>query len=56
MRTPKEIREEMSKLNAKRPQYCKSNEDWLKIIKHNELYQQWIEALREQQDEPRQSD
>ena len=54
MRTPEEIREEMSKLNALRPQYCKSNADWLKIIKHNELYQEWIEALREQEDEPKQ--
>ena len=48
MRTPEEIREEMSKLNANRPQYCKTNEDWLKIIKHNELYQEWIKALQDQ--------
>ena len=54
MRTPEEIREEMSKLNALRPQYCKSNADWLKVIKHNELYKEWIEALREQEDETKQ--
>ncbi len=48
MRTPEEIREEMAKLNALRPQWCKTNADWLKVIKHNELYQEWIQALHQQ--------
>jgi hypothetical protein len=51
MRTPEEIREEMTKLNALQPQYCKTSADWLKVVKHNELYKEWIEALRVQEDE-----
>ena len=48
MRTPEEIKKEMSELNALRPQYCKTPADWLKVVKHNELYREWIEAIHEQ--------
>ena len=48
MRTPEQIKKEMSELNALRPQYCKTPADWLKVVKHNELYQEWIEAIHEQ--------
>ena len=51
MRTAKEIREEMKKLNALRPQYCKTAKDWAKVVKHNELYAEWIEAIRNEDDE-----
>ena len=48
MRTPEQIKKEMSELNALRPQYWKTPADWLKVVKHNELYKEWIEAIHEQ--------
>ena len=45
MRTPEEIREEMSQLNALRPDHCRSAQDWIKLQRFQELYAEWIEAL-----------
>ena len=45
MRTPEEIREEMSQLNALRPDWCRTAQDWIKLQRFQELYAEWIEAL-----------
>ncbi len=51
MMRSEEIREEMRELNALRPDYCKTAQDWLKVQKHNELYAEWIEAITSESDE-----
>ena len=48
MRRSDEIREEMRELNALRPDYCRTAQDWLRLQKHNELYAEWIEAITQE--------
>ena len=45
MRTPQEIRLEMAKLNAPRPDHVRTAQDWLRIERFNELYAEWIASV-----------
>ena len=45
LRTPQEIRLEMAKLNAPRPDHVRTAQDWLRIERFNELYAEWIDAI-----------
>jgi hypothetical protein len=51
MRRSEEIREEMRRLKAPRPDHYRTAQDWLKLQKHNELYAEWIEAITSESDE-----
>jgi len=45
LRTPEQIREEMKQLNALRPDWCRTAQDWIALQRFQALYAEWIESV-----------